>query len=94
MKARDDGKAYAADVTLEEFADFLRKHDVHEAGCRYCGCKTWDIPAHEDKPIVLNMATPAHHADGINAFYMSCAKCGSMQTFLAQTVVSHLMGWE
>ncbi|HEJ6226198.1 TPA: hypothetical protein SL851_006180 [Pseudomonas aeruginosa] len=94
MKARDDGKAYAADVTLEELADFLRKNDALKVGCRYCGGKIWDIPEYEVRPIVVNMATPSHHPGGINAFYMACAKCGCIETFLAQTVVSRLMGWD
>ncbi|WP_207285190.1 hypothetical protein [Pseudomonas sp. FW300-N2A2] len=94
MKARDDGKAYAQDVTLEELGDFLGMHDLNKAGCQYCGGKEWDLPAHEDKPVIIKLPTPSNHPDGINAFFMSCANCGRMETFLTQTVVSRLMGWD
>lgn len=94
MKTREDGKAYAEDVTLEELTGFLKEFDSDKAGCRYCGSKSIDIPAHGGKPVVINLPTPLHHHAGINAFYTSCSKCGSMQTFLAQTVVSRLMGWD
>lgn len=94
MKTREDGKAYAEDVTIEEFLGFLREFDKHQAGCGYCGSKEIDIPSHNEKPVVINLPTPLHHQGGINSFYTSCGKCGSMQTFLAQTVVSRIMGWE
>lgn len=94
MKARDDGKAYAEDVSIEEFVGFLREFDKDKAGCRYCGAKAMDIPSHNGKPVVLNLPTPLHHEAGINAFYTSCSRCGSVNTFLAQTVVSRLMGWD
>lgn len=94
MKIRDDGKAYAADVTLQELGDFLKEHARLDAGCRYCEGRIWDIPEHAGMPIVINLPTPAHHPGGINAFYTSCAKCGNIETFLAQTVVSRLMGWD
>lgn len=93
MKAREDGKAYAQDVSLEELRDFVLKNNLNNAGCRFCGSETWDIPSHNGMPIVLNLPTPYQHDGGINSFYMSCARCGGMETFSAQTVVSRLMGW-
>lgn len=93
MKARDDGKAYAQDVSLEELRDFVLSNNLNKAGCRYCGSDTWDIPSHNNRPIVINLPTPYSHPAGINAFYISCARCGGMETFSAQIVVSRLMGW-
>ncbi|MDR7109217.1 hypothetical protein [Pseudomonas frederiksbergensis] len=92
MKARDDGKAYAQDVTLEEFAAFLHDNEVDGGKCRRCGNGTWQIPKHEDKPVLLSLSTPAHPS-GVGAFYVSCSNCGHIEQFLSQTVVSRLMGW-
>lgn len=94
MKAREDGKAYAEDVTLEEFMSFLKELDEDKTGCTYCGSNNADIPSHKGKPVVINLSTPLHHHAGINAFFTSCSNCGNIRTFLAQTVVSKIMGWE
>lgn len=92
MKARDDGKAYSQDVTIEEFAAFLKETETDGGNCRRCGSGSWVIPKHEDKLVLLSLSTPAHPA-GIGAFFVSCDNCGHIEQFLSQTVVEHLMGW-
>lgn len=92
MKAREDGKAYAADVTIEELTDFMHRH-VGELSC-CCGATGWHIPEHEGRPVITTLPTPLAHADGMNAFSVSCSNCGRMEMFSAQTVVSKLVGWK
>lgn len=90
MQVREDGKAYAADVTIEELTDFMHRH-VGELSC-CCGATGWHIPEHEGRPVVTTLPTPLAHSDGMNAFPVSCSSCGRMELFSAQTVVSKLMG--
>lgn len=93
MEAREDGMVYVEDLTMREFAEFLRDHGRVEKRCRYCNNSKWDIPETNGKPTIINLPTPKHHEDGLNALFISCASCGQIETFLAQTVISKIMGW-
>lgn len=90
MQVREDGKAYAADVSLEELEEFMRS----QAGvkpCGFCGAAGWLIPEHEGKPVITTLPTPAHH-EGMNSFSIICSGCGHIELFSAQAVVTKLVG--
>lgn len=93
MQVREDGKAYAADVTIEELTDFMRSH-ADELSCRCCGGTGWHIPEHSGKPVITTLLTLLDQPGGVNAFFVSCSNCGHMEMFSAQTVVSKLVGWK
>lgn len=93
LKARDDGKLYAADMTMAQYLAVLhRLTPADNNACPACGCANWDVHRDgtlddsESKPVIL--ASPSLRNERLRQlyFFTSCSRCGYMRQYRAESI--------
>ncbi|WP_104097383.1 hypothetical protein [Stutzerimonas kunmingensis] len=93
LRARADGKLYAADITMDQYLAVLRSlQPTDNNACPACGNLHWDV--HRDgsledaaeKPVLL--AAPSFRNDELKQlfFFTSCSRCGYMRHYRSESI--------
>lgn len=93
LKARSDGKLYAADVTMDQYIAVLRSlTPANNNACPACGHAHWDVHRDgtlddfESKPVLLAAPSVRNEAMRQLFFFTSCSQCGYMRQYRSESI--------